>query len=504
MTKENAKNPEAVFLLCYIIMLGSWFVNHGFITVDHYNLNSHIVGSYRADKSIPSIGQDFAYIWNSSKNVFHPDGRLYKGHQVLNFTGNDDTAYSFTNPPLGALFLKYVTYFKENAAYRVYLVSLLCMWVLAILLLGRYFNFNLTHYSLAFAIVLLSGPFHFEFERGNWHTPVITATIAAFYVYRKHNDAVTAGFLLAFASLFKMYPLLFIVYFAAKRCYKVSIYAGLFLLAIIAMTGGFDLYLNQYIPMIQFMVNHDYTGYPNHSLLSALTMVFKKTLDYDSIKKVTSILNMVLAGSALLYLALMNVKNNPKLYALEFAIVMNLATIIHSVSFYYTLVFMPFAVFALIDAFDHPLMREKLGKRWLPVLICISFFSVYILMGPIAAGTNRFNFISRAFKWEGVKYLRQLFFPLVIQLAFFISIHFTIAWYEKLYFRFSLVKSEWRHYLFPEYYANAFKTNSQKLLNKILLNIDGARYTRVKGLVFRGFAYCLFAYLMLNSIYATY
>jgi hypothetical protein len=517
---QKNQNVGKIFLLVFILMIGLSQVFYGIYAVNHYNM-SFDVSRFPTPEGVPSVGQDFGGPWFGAVNMakkervyFNPNVRLA-----------NKTANLYNYPPLVALLYQPYTHLSFETGFRVHLVVLLLFYFITIWVLGKIFSFSLEHYTYALAIGLLSMPFHFEFERGNVHTPLLCWLFLSYYFILKHRDAVAGGLFLALAALFKIYPVLFIVYFLIKREFKVVFYASLFIAMIVTVNGGWHSWFLYVKNLGVYQLDVLSGDSANHSTFSFFWRFFKDQYELNDIKFMAKIFNYFLLGSTLIYFGFFGGKTEKVLTSIEISCLLILTNFVPNRAYGYYLVFMPFLIFALIRSMEQEVVLHKLKKSHTLSIFILALLVNFILITPWAGlhYTNQFNHLLHFGGWSAVSFLRQTWYKLFYLFLFLLILHqwlFPFASKDPLIkiLCFEEVNGESKNFLqkVPRFFKRFWQivskelkesfilqpeknqTDKISLRDKILFFIDGSTYSSNKMKVF---SRCLCIFILLYIFY---
>lgn len=415
------------FLICFIIMLGFWFVYHGMITHNDYNLNFHGIGKFPVPEGYSSLGQDFAYPYNGASNFMDPQHGVFQNQGCYLPSSSHSQCGHFTPLPFNAVFFAAFTYFDFETAYRVFLLCLFILWGFFCYVASKEVVFSPAHLALLMAVILLSCPFHFEYERGNWHSLAFLPIIFAFYSVHWKNDIITAAFLLALALFLKLHPGLIIAYFLLKGQFRLCVWAGLFSIVFFVMSGGFEIYNNYRYQLSHYSVIMAGGGWGNHSTTTMVETLFGYA-DNGAMKlKIANIISSIMLLITFGYFFIMSKRSNALILKIELCMVLILANIIPSAAMRYSVVYIPFIMLTLAEAFDHEAVRNKLAVLWRPALIVVAIIASYTLMSPIGSGNNRFNVIWSWWSYETIMTIRNLWWWLMVLFVALFYFHWVLS-----------------------------------------------------------------------------
>lgn len=421
---ERSKSINT-FLVCFITLLGFWFVYHGIITQNDYNLNFHLIGKFETPPGVPSLGQDFAYPYNGAVNFLDPNHGVFQNQYC--YLPTTSQCGHFTPLPLNPVFFAAFASLDFESSYRIFLLCLLVLWGLFCYVASKEATFTPAHLALLSGVILLSCPFHFEFERGNWHSIAFLSIFFAFYSLRWKNDIITAAFLLALAMFLKLHPGLVIAYFLMKGEFRLCVWAGMFSIAFFFMSGGLPTYEIFKQQLGNYSVIMAGGGWANHSTTSMVETVFGYANDGAMKLKIANIISGLMTLITFAYFFMMGRRSNTLIIKIELCIVLVLANVIPSAAMRYSVIYMPFVLLTLAEVFDHEVVREKLGRLWQPVLVVVAIIACYTLLSPIGAGNNRFNVIWSWLGNDAVIILRNLWWWLMALVCFFFYVHWILS-----------------------------------------------------------------------------
>ncbi|MBE9012280.1 DUF2029 domain-containing protein [Pseudanabaenaceae cyanobacterium LEGE 13415] len=156
--------------------------------------------------------------------------------------------------PVTALLFVPFALFSYTTAKVIYSSFILILLWLLLFELVRHSHFKIKGETLLFSIV--SFPVFAAFERGQIDIVVTYLTVLAFLLYQRHRQKVIPGMLIGLAFCIKLFPAIAILYFLAKRQFKIVAYSILsivFLLIVpipILGTSIYTSYLKRMLPRI--------------------------------------------------------------------------------------------------------------------------------------------------------------------------------------------------------------------------------------------------------------
>ncbi|MBI4718547.1 MAG: DUF2029 domain-containing protein [Planctomycetes bacterium] len=413
-SQPAAADVGALFLLVFVILLGAFQLFHGVIAVDHYNMNFD-VARFPGSGQAPLAGQDFAGTWLGASNLARGES-LYHGRsdEIAN-----PRAQTYVYPPLAAVLYRPLAGMSVGDAYRLHVLILAGAYGVTVWTLGRLFRFTGVHYAYAVALGLLTCPFHFEYERGNAHSPVIGLLVLGYYLGTRRRDPVTAGFLLAVAALLKLYPAFLLLYWAARRRLAIVLWTLGFATVLILCTGGPTLYAD-YLRLILSYHTRVREGDPdNHSTLSVLLMLAGSEADPAAVGIAAVIVNVaLLLVPFLLALRHRNLAGQST-EALVYSALLIAANVFPNRSYRYTLTFLPFPLFALIDSFRKPAIGQRLGRALVPLALAMALLANGVMMAPAGGyhSSTSYNLLYDVLPWSVIRLLRQSWFALMLLYA---------------------------------------------------------------------------------------
>lgn len=125
--------------------------------------------------------------------------------------------------PIAALFFVPLATFPYSTAKIIYSSFILIVLWFLLFELVRHSNFRIKGEALLFAMT--SFPVFAAFERGQIDILVCYLTILGFLLYQRHRQKVLPGFLIGLAFCIKLFPAIAILYFLAKRQFKIVLYS---------------------------------------------------------------------------------------------------------------------------------------------------------------------------------------------------------------------------------------------------------------------------------------
>lgn len=156
--------------------------------------------------------------------------------------------------PITALFFAPLALFSYSTAKIIYSSFILIVLWLLLFELVRQSQFKIKGEVLLFAMT--SFPVLAAFERGQIDILVCYLTILGFFLYQRYRQKFLAGALFGLAFCIKLFPAIAILYFIAKRQFKVVLYSfmsiAVLLLAPLPILGSsiYTSYLKRMVPGI--------------------------------------------------------------------------------------------------------------------------------------------------------------------------------------------------------------------------------------------------------------
>lgn len=167
---------------------------------------------------------------------------------------NESSTSGFIYLPVTALFFAPFALFPYSTAKIVYSSFILIILWLLLFELVRHSNFKIRGETLLFSMV--SFPVFAAFERGQIDILVAYLTVLGFILHQQYRQRVVPGMLFGAAFCIKLFPAIAILYFLAKRQFKVVFYSfmsiALLLLAPLPILGSsiYTSYLKRMLPKL--------------------------------------------------------------------------------------------------------------------------------------------------------------------------------------------------------------------------------------------------------------
>ncbi|MER3435211.1 MAG: hypothetical protein C4288_17790 [Leptolyngbya sp. ERB_1_1] len=164
----------------------------------------------------------------------------------------ESPASGFIYLPIAALFFAPFAAFSYSTAKIIYSSFILILLWLLLFELVRHSNFKIKGEVLLFS--MSSFPVLAAFERGQIDILVCYLTILGFLLYQRARQKIFPGFLFGLAFCIKLFPAIALLYFIAKRQFKIVLHAFIsivaLLLAPIPLLGNsiYTSYLKRMLP----------------------------------------------------------------------------------------------------------------------------------------------------------------------------------------------------------------------------------------------------------------
>jgi len=143
----------------------------------------------------------------------------------------ESPASGFIYLPIAALFFAPFSLFSYSTAKIIYSSFILILLWLLLFELVRQSNFKIKGEALLFS--MSSFPVLAAFERGQIDILVCYLTVLGFLLYQRHRQKILPGFLFGLAFCIKLFPAIALLYFIAKRQFKVVLYAFISIAALL-------------------------------------------------------------------------------------------------------------------------------------------------------------------------------------------------------------------------------------------------------------------------------
>lgn len=289
--------------------------------------------------SLSEIGGDFKIVYVAAFDV---RGGLdpYLNHVAYGEPFSDNrvppsaSASLYAYSPLGAYLFVPLTLLGRFDAYRVFVLLSAALILMSIVVLLPYFKERTLVGGVLAIFGLMTYPFLFLIERGNWDA-VPLAALAIALVLTERRRPILGGVALAVACLAKFYPLIFLLYLGLRRQWAVVIWTIAASAALVLVTGGPGLYFEGFHYLLQLGVADAYLWLGNHSIRSFFAMILpgqETVASYASYALVLALIGAMVAA------VLHNRLPRPEHVGLELAAVSILMTIVPPTSNDYNLV----------------------------------------------------------------------------------------------------------------------------------------------------------------------
>lgn len=429
------RNPiSTIFLITFLICTLAYQVIHAFVIVDHYNL-TYDVPRFPHPEGRASIGQDFAISWYGARNLIDND-RLFQMGASKSFNPSTDI---FNHPPLIALLYVPLASYDPELAYRYFIVLMMLSWGIILYSLKQLFSITGRDVALFLCMLLLSCPFHFELERGNYHSFVVATMLLSFTALFLYKDYKTAGLFAACSTLLKVYPIVIPILLLCTGEITFFFWFCLSLVLFGVLSGGLDVYKTFLDLIIGYNFGNEYGTPTNSSTTSAMLMLFGSERGPEAItiaKIINGILIIVVSG-----MAVWTYIRKPRRESVFAVLAMGwiVSRVVPSFAYLYGLVFLPFVILVIRDMLcalaEYKPQWEKVSHG---LAIFFGILCSYLLL-PILGGfqrPGRFDLIWS--KIPNLGLMQNMWFGLMV---LFVSIGMMWISLQKFEFTWPLINS---------------------------------------------------------------
>ncbi|MDP2653089.1 MAG: glycosyltransferase family 87 protein [Candidatus Omnitrophota bacterium] len=374
----------------------------------------------------PPSRKDFHINYHASRALMS-GGDIYFVHKEKDCPNRE-----WYNSPFLAYAFAPFSLLPEIPAYMLWITLLLAVTVFSYWLFSRFFENKPLFWAVTLVITAFSYPLKFAQERGTVDHLIYLLVVLMFFSYAVKRRAWVTGVLLSAATLMKLYPGIFILYFAVKREWKVLTWSLVSFAGLVLLTGWGGTY-GTFIQKMTGVVTHGtqiWTG--NHSLVSCLNLtvgagvmqgIIPKSFEEKSfLALVCALILTVLYWWAIKALLRARVRTT-RVIALEFSLLLSLATVTSPTSHDYNLVLLMFATMALMYHYQELWRRRPWSWKDVPGIVVFIVSTALLYTAPvldIAALLNgahngkelRFYFLENDF-WPVMGYFFLLYAILV-------------------------------------------------------------------------------------------
>lgn len=389
------------FLVAFLLASVSSYILHGYLLVDHYNPHFDIPGAPSSSGST-SIGLDFTWSWFGTKNALDHES-LY--HTTRTKAANH-TANYFNLPPLIPLLYAPLGHVDSDTGYKIYVFAVLIAWATILFSLSKLFEFQFPDYILTILIFFLSCPYRFDLERGNAHAITFAFALLAITALFRYRSAPAAALFLSIASFMRVSPILIPCLLLCMGHIRFFIWFSAISLAIFFLSGGIPVYESFYNFMLYYNFELVEKTATVPSTVSALLLLLG-----DTSKTLVTIFANIFNLAVLLFVSLLAFKGRKTdsreqqlgLLAIGFI----LSRMIPSLSFLYSLTYLPFIFFAGRD-----LLGKTVTSSRIFLIPAFTLLLTITLLTPLGWLTPHgdFNFLQGL---SILPFLQQLWFPLI-------------------------------------------------------------------------------------------
>jgi len=184
----------------------------------------------------------------------------------------------FPYPPLFAVLLRPLTAVPVIAAARIWLIFCVLLWFIGLALLFAFLELRpkQLHFWLLAFVGLRFEPVLSSLTYGQVNILLYVLVIASLYSLKK-DFPVWAGFFLAGAIMLKITPVVLLAYYCLRKCYRVSIWTGVFfllLLGISCASVGYSAHLKYALEVFPSLSNGFIHSY-NQSIMAWFLRLFE-------------------------------------------------------------------------------------------------------------------------------------------------------------------------------------------------------------------------------------
>jgi len=377
----KTKAPIIFILLLLVLLLGAFLYIH-------FNV-------YTAYKY--ATYNDFKHFYLGAKLLIHRinpyDGKIF--HEYKQYEG-----FTSINPfvylPFTGLVLSPLTLFSFKTAYSIWFVLNHILLFVSLYLIFKTFSLRLNLINLSIAIWLTgySSVIYRTLTSGQVNIFLLFLITLIWFLYNRDRKRL-CGFFIAFASLFKLFPLILIIYFAIKKEWRIVAYSILWIIILMIISiaiVGFEIHLD-FIPVLKSMGYGKstfaeygatfYVDHANQSINALLNRLFAEnphTKPLIDLGETANYLTYFFSGLLLLFsitIALKRTLQNKAPDELEYSAFVILGLLIPSLCWDHYLVIAYFPIFAIvkyISELENSMLQIFIS---VPLIICAILMNIF-------------------------------------------------------------------------------------------------------------------------------